>query len=102
MTPATYESFDFPIPATPDEEREERRLMREWEAKRGRFCGLGRIWTGVREERERVTIIGERTRLLSEEEGKEEVGRWEYVWGEIVCYAKVRFPQTPHLLPLYL
>ena len=40
--------------------------------------------------REERVMVGERTRLLGSGEEKE-MGKWEYVWGEVKCYAKVRF-----------
>ncbi|GAA6064274.1 hypothetical protein JCM10212_001658 [Sporobolomyces blumeae] len=114
-TPATYESFDFPIPTSPVDEYEERlRREREVERRRSRCCGLARFCLGssgvrddetdeaqdderfgrAREPSEREA--DERTRLLARGQGpheaKRDLGRWEYVWGEVVCYAK-------HMLP---
>ncbi|GAA5985393.1 hypothetical protein JCM5350_007749 [Sporobolomyces pararoseus] len=103
-TPATYESFDFPLPTetTPREEREARLCL---ERKRNRCCGLGRLfyrstatggdtsaWEDDEGEEGRKKRVSERTRLLGDDDGNEEVGKWEYVWGEVVCYAK-------HMLP---
>ena len=49
------------------------------------------MFIGSSRREERVTI-GERTRLLGSGVGEEkEIGKWEYVWGEVKCYAKVRF-----------
>ncbi|GAA5875636.1 hypothetical protein JCM16303_003939 [Sporobolomyces ruberrimus] len=99
-TPATYESFDFPLPSvqTPAEEREARLLLEKRERRRkNRCCGFARLWTssgkgGMGDFKD------ERTRLLRGEEDTvdsgttKEQGKWEYVWGEVVCYAK-------HMLP---
>jgi len=95
-TPATYESFDFPLPAetTPSEEREARLCL---EKKRRMCCGLGRLFirgSSSNGENDWRKDVGERTRLLGENIEREvqgkEIGKWEYVWGEVVCYAKVR------------
>ncbi|GAA5915340.1 uncharacterized protein JCM6883_002407 [Sporobolomyces salmoneus] len=101
-TPATYESFDFPLPTstTPQEEREARL---GWEKRRNQCCGLGKLWTPrwKKEGEGEGQDEGERRWLLDRQaEGEVEgvkdengtKGKWEYVWGEIVCYAK-------HMLP---
>ncbi|GAA5844984.1 hypothetical protein JCM3766R1_004837 [Sporobolomyces carnicolor] len=95
-TPATYESFDFPLPTetmTPTEEREAR--SRAERNRRNRCCGLARLWTRSTrgEDEERRGRDDETTRLLGRDDtARQKMTRWQYVWGEVVCYAK-------HMLP---
>ncbi|GAA5945187.1 uncharacterized protein JCM15063_006365 [Sporobolomyces koalae] len=85
VTPATYESFDFPLPGTPREERDAR-LAAECERRRAAWCGLAQWWIRPYDPE---SSVGETTRLLPR---KREQTKWQYVWGEVQCYAK-------HMLP---
>lgn len=102
-TTYTYTSFDLQHPRTPREEREESEALARAERER-RGLGLLRwLWRGRREARttDEESGVDERSALLrrneddtvAEQDGRSnEITKWEYVWSETVCYAKVRLP----------
>ncbi|GAA6023876.1 hypothetical protein JCM11491_003302 [Sporobolomyces phaffii] len=115
-TPATYESFDFPLPTstTPPDERDARLALARAERRRT-CCGLARLWTaraqlpldgdGSDRKRRGVVLVGERTSLLDDGGGGGEPAasaKWEYVRGEIVCYAKHMLPPILFFVVLVL
>ncbi|GAA5862815.1 hypothetical protein JCM5296_006794 [Sporobolomyces johnsonii] len=93
-TPTTYQSFDLPMPRTPGDE------IAEHEARRGFWVGRYFERRTRPEDEEGIVGVrktkqaGERTALLRAQRGEHcpTQTKLEYVWGEMVCYAKHTLP----------